>query len=71
MSCCPPGSLPALQAPEDYIPQGERFELNNSLPVYRVGNSSSPKCLLVFPEVFSWEGRLKGHHNHHPHKNHE
>jgi dienelactone hydrolase len=60
MSCCPPGSFPALQAPADYIPQGERLELNNSLPVYRVGNSSSSKCLLVFPEVFGWEGRLKG-----------
>jgi hypothetical protein len=59
MSCCPDGSWPALQAPQDYVPKGSVITLGNELPVYVVGESDS-KAILVFPEVFCWEGRLKG-----------
>lgn len=59
MSCCPDGSWPATQAPTSYSPKGLEILLENSLPVYVVGESSK-KAIIVFPEVFSWEGRLKG-----------
>jgi carboxymethylenebutenolidase len=59
MSCCPDGSWPAMQAPADYSPRGSEIMLENSLPAYVVGDSSE-KALIVFPEVFCWEGRLKG-----------
>jgi dienelactone hydrolase len=61
MSCCPPNSWPALAAPTDYIPKGTEKELDNKLPVYEVGGLTAGKsCIIVLPEVFCWEGRLKG-----------
>lgn len=59
MSCCPDGSWPTVQAPGDYNPRGSEILLDNALPVYTVGESSE-KAIIVFPEVFCWEGRLKG-----------
>lgn len=58
MSCCPNGSWPYLKQPADYIAKGTVSELTNKLPVYEVGSGS--KALIIFPEVFCWEGRLKG-----------
>lgn len=60
MSCCPDGSWPALRAPADYKPLGSVLELPNSLPVYEVGEPSAKNAIIVLPEVFGWEGRLKG-----------
>jgi len=47
-----------MKAPADYTPQGVVGELDNKLPVYEVGSGS--KAIVVIPEVFCWEGRLKG-----------
>lgn len=47
-----------MKAPEDYKPEGVVSELEGKLPIYEVGTGS--KAIIVFPEVFCWEGRLKG-----------
>jgi dienelactone hydrolase len=56
-SCCPPGSWPALKAPSDYVPTGSVSNLGD-LPIYTSG-SPGDAAILVWPEVFGWEGRLK------------
>ena len=56
-SCCPPGSWPALKAPTDYMPTGNVSSLGD-LPIYTSG-SPGDRAILVWPEVFGWEGRLK------------
>lgn len=56
-SCCPPGSWPALKAPSDYLPTGSVSNLGD-LPIYTSG-SPGDAAILVWPEVFGWEGRLK------------
>ena len=48
-----------MKAPEDYTPRGTEISLDNDLPAYVVGDSRE-KAIIVFPEVFCWEGRLKG-----------
>lgn len=58
-ACCPPGSWPALKAPADYSPKGKEMTIGNNLKVYVVGQPG-PAAIVVFPEVFGWEGRLKG-----------
>lgn len=57
-SCCPSGSWPALQPPDDYTPRGREEHLGD-LPIYYVG-TPGPKAVIVLPEVFGWAGRLKG-----------
>ena len=56
-ACCPPGSWPALKAPADYVPVGQ-VSLLGDLPIYTSG-SPGDRAILVWPEVFGWEGRLK------------
>lgn len=57
-SCCPSGSWPALQPPEDYKPRG-MDEFLEDLPVY-VAGQPGPKAVVVLPEIFGFAGRLKG-----------
>ena len=56
-ACCPPGSWPALKAPADYVPVGQVSSLGD-LPIYTSG-SPGDRAILVWPEVFGWEGRMK------------
>lgn len=49
-----------MKAPEDYTPQGAEDKLGD-LPVYFVGDAAAAKgAVIVLPEVFGWQGRLKG-----------
>merc|ERR1719181_1187625 len=57
-TCCPPGSWPALKVPEEYTPKGSESMLGD-LKIYAAGQPGS-KGIIVMPEVFGWNGRLKG-----------
>lgn len=55
--CCPPGSWPACKPPADYVPVGTEDKIDD-LPIYTVG--AGEKAVIVLPEVFGFNGRLKG-----------
>lgn len=55
--CCPPGSWPAVLPPADYKPLGTEDKIDD-LPIYTIGTGE--KAIIVLPEVFGWNGRLKG-----------
>ncbi|CAD7958258.1 unnamed protein product [Amoebophrya sp. A25] len=58
-SCCPPGSWPLLVADKDYEPKGLLSVIDQDIPIYVSGDAATGKGVIVLPEIFGFEGRLK------------
>jgi len=61
MSCCPPGSWPALAGPDDYAAKGTEEKVDD-IDVY-ISGTPGEKAILILPDIFGWStmaGRLKG-----------
>lgn len=59
--CCPPGSWPACQSPDDYAAKGTEDKIGG-IDVYYSGTPGD-KAVLILPDIFGWvqnKGRFKG-----------
>ncbi|CAD7944545.1 unnamed protein product [Amoebophrya sp. A120] len=59
-NCCPPGSWPLLLQDANYTPAGEVSTIATDLPLYVAKpDGETVGAVIVLPEVFGFEGRLK------------
>ena len=57
MSCCPPGSWPALVADKDTTQKGSEIIIKDDLKAYYVpSETTSEKAVLIFYDIFGWTG---------------
>lgn len=56
MSCCPPGSLPALVSPADYVPKGELVKADGKT-LYVTG--AGDKAIVFIYDIFGAGVRLR------------